>query len=724
MNKLKLCLAALITALALYSCGGEDAAMLTPGGPGYTPPDGKTDTGITITFKNGWEDAAEDELKDDDYTSFKINKALAPSTAKAVVDSAELTAYNEKLKIYEGLKKEWDDYQKALEAAQNDNKDPPPPRGNLPAEAVYPLAAIPYFPGNEYVSSQNTLIFGSAPEWDFHTLIGWQLEGGEEVSLNTPISENTLVTAVWAEAPAKPYHTVTFNKNDGTGAFEKRIATPETPPEGTSGEYEGGEIPAVEYKNFKIRESYKAGAGEVSQNPIIPVFTREHYKEEPVFWTDVKGATINVTNDKVYDGDTQLYRKWESKTFTVTFDLNREGLVGNIDDMPTSLSNVDEALSAEGGLAKAKQTLPPIETKLTTGSEEGKDLVTYEFRGWFKDAGGMNAVGANMPLYPANGAADVKLYAKWGAKGVYPVVFNYNGKNATDGSVQEFKVLADGIYQIEVWGAGGDGGIYESNSENNKGWLGGYGGYISGHIGLTKNTVLYIYVGGRGEDNLGSSKGDNLNTTPKKGGWNGGGDSSGAGLQDKGTSGGGGHGASDVRAVNGDWNNPESLASRIIVAGGGGARGGWYGHIGDYGNGGLGMADGGAAIDLGDASVKANGGGITENSGGIPEPSSGNISGVTAGGFGYGGKGGQATIGDKRGGGGGGGGGYGGYGGPTKKNGAPTGGGGGSSWAKTSGSGLYFIEDSIKPGDGVPGGGTNYGHGKVAITFIGTTVEE
>jgi hypothetical protein len=110
MNKLKLCLAASIAALALYSCGGEDAAMLTPGGPGYTPPDDKTNTDITITFKNGWEDIAQNftEKDDDLYTDYTFFKALTPDKTNAVVDSAELNSYKEKLAIYNEIKADWD----------------------------------------------------------------------------------------------------------------------------------------------------------------------------------------------------------------------------------------------------------------------------------------------------------------------------------------------------------------------------------------------------------------------------------------------------------------------------------------------------------------------------------------------------------------------------------------------------------------------------------------
>ena len=104
--------------------------------------------------------------------------------------------------------------------------------------------------------------------------------------------------------------------------------------------------------------------------------------------------------------------------------------------------------------------------------------------------------------------------------------------------VQSFTVPLDGIYTIQLWGAQG-GGTDE--------YPGGKGAYTSGEIYLEKGERLYVYVGGEG--------------TKPTGGYNGGG----AGY----SSGYGGGGATDIRTVKGEWNNAESLASRIMVAAGG-----------------------------------------------------------------------------------------------------------------------------------------------------------
>ena len=112
-------------------------------------------------------------------------------------------------------------------------------------------------------------------------------------------------------------------------------------------------------------------------------------------------------------------------------------------------------------------------------------------------------------------------------------VFNY----AYTGAVQSV-TLPKGVYKLEVWGAQGG---YRSSST-----YGGKGGYSVGTITLTKETNVYVYVGGSG------------NTGGTSGGFNGGG----ARRTYK-----GGGGASDIRI------GQDSLYARVIVAGGGGSDG-------------------------------------------------------------------------------------------------------------------------------------------------------
>lgn len=122
-----------------------------------------------------------------------------------------------------------------------------------------------------------------------------------------------------------------------------------------------------------------------------------------------------------------------------------------------------------------------------------------------------------------------------------------------------FVAPADGIYKIELWGARG--GYGKQNNSNVH--LYGRGAYTGGLIRLKKGETFYIYVGGAGGHGTGCNGG-----TP---GWNGGGtggkDSN---CDSQPDAGGGGGGATDVRLVSGEWNDFNSLKSRIMVAAGGG----------------------------------------------------------------------------------------------------------------------------------------------------------
>lgn len=108
---------------------------------------------------------------------------------------------------------------------------------------------------------------------------------------------------------------------------------------------------------------------------------------------------------------------------------------------------------------------------------------------------------------------------------------------STDGT-QEFIVPYGkaGWYKIELWGAAAKNADATSNSTDKK------GGYTSGVLYLEENTHLYFQIG-----SVGGSGGTKNNTSTTYGG-----------------------GATDVRLVGGAWNNAAGLASRIMVAAGGG----------------------------------------------------------------------------------------------------------------------------------------------------------
>ena len=131
----------------------------------------------------------------------------------------------------------------------------------------------------------------------------------------------------------------------------------------------------------------------------------------------------------------------------------------------------------------------------------------------------------------------------------------------------EFEVPQNGYYTIELWGSSS----YPTS---------GKGAYTKGDIFLEKGTKLYIYLGGNY-------------------GYNGGGSSR------NGTVFGGG--ATDIRIVDGAWDNEVGLRSRIKVAAGGGS----YGRVG------LAGTDGGALTSSRSPNNQGSGGeGATQLAGG------------------------------------------------------------------------------------------------------------
>lgn len=238
------------------------------------------------------------------------------------------------------------------------------------------------------------------------------------------------------------------------------------------------------------------------------------------------------------------------------------------------------------------------------------------------------------------------------------------------GNVQKI-TLFPGIYKIECYGASG-GTSYP-----------GLGGYTSGILQIFQIHDFFIYVGGKGQY-----------ARVCVGGWNGGGS-----ANNVNSASGSGGGASDIRLVSGEWNDLDSLRSRIMVAGGGGGGGRYQGKGG-------------------------NGGGLTGSNGNGATGGTQTAGGRSNGKFGIGANGPTTNYGKGCGGGG-----Y--YGGGTNASGDSyyhSGGGGSSFISGMEGcdaidrngnhtgqpihySGLYFTECKTQAG-------VNQGHGYVVITFI------
>ena len=142
--------------------------------------------------------------------------------------------------------------------------------------------------------------------------------------------------------------------------------------------------------------------------------------------------------------------------------------------------------------------------------------------------------------------------AKW-------TLISYTKSYSYTGAAQKFTAPYTGYYKVELWGASGGTGWF-SSQDTLINTVVGRGAYVSGSTLISKNAILYIYVG-QGLKNATSR-------LVISGGWNGGGSS--ARDNDNNDTGGGGGGATDIRVESGSWDNVSSLRSRISVASGGG----------------------------------------------------------------------------------------------------------------------------------------------------------
>jgi hypothetical protein len=153
---------------------------------------------------------------------------------------------------------------------------------------------------------------------------------------------------------------------------------------------------------------------------------------------------------------------------------------------------------------------------------------------------------ATFTLAYSNGTTfSTTISGTWNAGGLYTynlsktIIYNYDYTGAS----QTFTAPYAGTYKLECWGAG----------------CTCLGAYTSGFLYLKKNTILYIYVGTGSEDYA-------YTTLTHSIVFNGGGGFT-NGCNDFNNDTGGG--ATDIRLVNGSWDDFLSLKSRIMVAAGG-----------------------------------------------------------------------------------------------------------------------------------------------------------
>ncbi len=151
-------------------------------------------------------------------------------------------------------------------------------------------------------------------------------------------------------------------------------------------------------------------------------------------------------------------------------------------------------------------------------------------------------------------------------------VFNFD----YTGAEQTFIAPVSGTYKLETWGAQGGSSIKNAHLLE----LGGYGGFASGFVILSKNDVVYLNVGGTGSVAV---KGQDT-----AGGYNGGGsgtwDNSIFEINDNQfETGGGGGGATHIATKSGLLNSLENYKNDIYIVSGGGGAGNYSQHGGSGG---------------------------------------------------------------------------------------------------------------------------------------------
>ena len=91
-------------------------------------------------------------------------------------------------------------------------------------------------------------------------------------------------------------------------------------------------------------------------------------------------------------------------------------------------------------------------------------------------------------------------YMKWAAEVGVEKNFVFDESYEYYGSAEQITIEKTGKYKLQVWGA--EGGMGSDNSGNKA--VGGTGGYAEGIVQLEKGDTLFIFVGGKGADTLGT----------------------------------------------------------------------------------------------------------------------------------------------------------------------------------------------------------------------------
>ena len=192
----------------------------------------------------------------------------------------------------------------------------------------------------------------------------------------------------------------------------------------------------------------------------------------------------------------------------------------------------------------------------------------YTFMGWKE---GTNTYTGTVDINPTN-KKNITMKAEWSLIN-YTKDFNYTGNEQT------LVMPYTGYYKLEVWGAQGGGGeVVSGGGYTRTAGRGGYGAYAIGLSRLTKNSNLYINVGGQGK--MCKLTGG---VCPGSGGYNGGGYAWSDTLANAGQETSGGGGATHVATASGLLSNLASNKQSVLIVSAGGGGGGEVSRLNTYG---------------------------------------------------------------------------------------------------------------------------------------------
>ena len=305
-----------------------------------------------------------------------------------------------------------------------------------------------------------------------------------------------------------------------------------------------------------IGVSYSMWSVSVSQDTNNTAYTE-------CFDLSITNKENNISLDNAYPISNDKGKSLTPYTFTVTntcdittqYNINLEVL----NNSTLSSKFIDVMFEGNINLLSSYDNTDKVNTssiesrKLTTGILKSRESKDYSLSLW---------IDYNTTLEDLNN--EIKSFKSKIVVVGKPI--NYNGDTVFNfdytGSEQTFIAPISGTYKLETWGA--QGGYDIKTAENSSD---GVGGYSNGEIELAKNLMLFLNIGGKGDNYTDNSL--------SYGGYNGGGN---GGItsetieQAQGGSGGGG--ATHIAIVSGILKSLLNERDKIlIVSGGGGGTG-------------------------------------------------------------------------------------------------------------------------------------------------------